>query len=229
MSIAPELSQIASSSDQEAKLSHEQKDVAAVQSDSQGNSLKREGLKAFITTGVAILLTPLTVSLTFFFTASLQSPKPSIEETSVAVKYEAVPVDAATRSSLSKNPTTAAHLRDAILARTQDNDIDCVSWMKDFQWWHECAQRVRSSLEQISDEAKSALEGPAWMSPQEAANKIRADIHGIEIIEKGINTAEDAPATPRRGEFDVTVGVYNAGGRMVLLRTMLPFISRTNR
>jgi hypothetical protein len=185
-------------------------------------SFKAEGMKAFITTAVAILLTPLTVSVTFFLTAALQSPKPSIEETSVAVFYEPIQLGDALRTALTRNPNTAAHLRRAILMRTGPDDPDCVSWMTDFLWVTACAEKVRGALGEIADEARAARQSPV-LQQTGASNAILQDIHAIETLENEIDAAENVNLTNRNGNFEITVGVYNSGSSDGVVKSLATF------
>jgi len=185
-------------------------------------SLTAETMKAFITTGVVILLTPLTVSLTFLFTAALQSPRPSIEESTVALDYEPVALGHNLQLVLASHPTTAAHLREEILMRIGPDEPDCVGWMKDFNWSYDCAQRVQGALEKIADEAKSALQNPFDRSP-EVSRRIMSDIKAINIIEEGINAAQQTPATSRTGDFEVNIGVYNSGSSDGVVKSLASF------
>jgi hypothetical protein len=184
--------------------------------------LKADIIKAFITTGVVILLTPLTVSLTFLFTAALQSPRPSIEESTPTLFYEPVPLGHNLQVALASHPTTAAHLREEILMRTGPDELDCVGWMKDFNWSYDCAQTVQGALEKIGDEAKSALQNPFERSP-EISRGIMSDIKAINTIEAGINAAQQTPATSRTGDFQINLGVYNSGSSDGVVKSLASF------
>ncbi|MCX6592327.1 MAG: hypothetical protein NTZ56_12465 [Acidobacteria bacterium] len=182
-------------------------------------SLRFEAFKAIVTSGVAIALTPLAVSLTFFFTATLQSPKPSIEETAVEFYFPGVPLNPSLRDAFGKNPNTAAHLRRAILARTSSSDPDCVSWMKELSWLKSCADKVRAALVEIADEAKAARETPMPRDPK-VNQAIARDIEAIEIIESEIDAAQAKNLTDRTGDFEIDVGVYNSGASDGVIKSL---------
>ncbi|HET9837496.1 MAG TPA: hypothetical protein VFR84_04615 [Candidatus Angelobacter sp.] len=186
-------------------------------------TMKQEWFKAFITSGVALVLTPLTVSLTFFFTTALQSPKPSIEESSPGILYDQIPMSADLARVFKTNPTTAAHLRDAIgVTQTTDQDTDCVEWMQTLQWRKDCSQRVHSALAEIRGQAQAARDNPFTRSP-DITQGITSDLKAIELIEKMINAVDEKPYTSRTGYVQVQVGVYNSGASDGVVKNLSRF------
>lgn len=165
--------------------------------------------KAFVTTLVSIVLSPLSVCLGFYLNDYLQKPKIAVDEISINYYLNKVEIPRSTVEKVKKHLLLVLFFKDDL---KNTSGMDCSEWMKTYKTEFGCLRAINESVEKLrnilnynSSVPRSAKDRNYNDDDLSSMNTCLADIDGI------INSlAMEIPA--RSGLIDFKIGIINSGG-----------------
>jgi hypothetical protein len=171
--------------------------------------------KAFVTTLVSILLSPISVALGFYLNHVLQKPNIRIQDLEQSYFNESHSLPQPIVAAIKAQPTLAAQIRDVIV-RTElaKGDISCVDWLDDKPWQDRCFETVSTAASGVDSVllAATVARAPKGM---ESAMPSRAEIQSsrkaLADLIAWIATAKSDKSETRTGEHCVSANLINSG------------------
>jgi hypothetical protein len=173
------------------------------------------GRKAFITTLVSILLSPLSVALGFYLNHVLQKPQLHVQELGQIYYLESHLLPRNVLSGIQALPLLSAQLRD-VITRTElaKGDVTCVDWLDDKPWRDKCFDTVLTAARGID----SAILATSFTRPPKGlettlptAAEILSFRSALKPLVEWLATSSADKKQVRTGGYCVLAHVVNTG------------------
>lgn len=170
--------------------------------------------KAFITTLVSILLSPLSVALGFYLNHILQKPDLRIDtvDQTFVVESHAIPRDVV--KAIASTPILSAQLRESITRLEQSSPPQCVDWLDGETWDDDCFAVVSTAAQGLmnSVSAAGASRVPRWLiDAAPSKTELSAAATALNTLITWLSSASNSDDTPRTGDMCFDANVVNSG------------------
>jgi hypothetical protein len=120
------------------------------------------GKKAFVTTIISILLSPLSVALGYFLSHSLETPRLNIEYINPTFWYESSTLSSDILASIKANPDLIIRLKESLAMVSHESSDNCTGWLNEQPWSDVCINQALEAANNLLD---------ATIAEDEAINK----------------------------------------------------------
>jgi hypothetical protein len=170
--------------------------------------------KAFITTLISIVMSPISVALGFYLNQSLQKPQLRIEGSSQEYSLESHVIPASVTQSIRALPTLSTNLRDVITRlELAQGEIRCVDWLDGKPWKDSCFETVMSAAHGLSDSLSEAtrINLPDDDLGVRTETDLAASGAALTSLIRWLASASSDDEAIRTGDVCLHVDLFNSG------------------
>jgi hypothetical protein len=158
---------------------------------------------------LTVVLTPISVALTFYLVQHSKAPKPKIQYVTASPGYFVAEPSSSLLNRINDEPGLASDFRKDVreASSTADNSQSCTAWLDGGPWDSDCLAAYKSASNGMRGLLRAVIaEGHGSVQESRAKSGLRI----VEDLRKELIAVENAKQS-RAGNVTLTVGVLNTG------------------